>query len=613
MDGTRPLALAPLVCCALLLCLAVALPWQVPASPRGEEATFLMMVESLWHDQDLRCDPVDLARAYRYWNDGPTGLRLGDGGAEGWFYALPVVPALVALPFYGVFGPAGIPVLGVALLVLMVWLGGATARRRGPGGAQASLVGVALVASALAAYALRLEPTVITAAGVFVPLGLWLWLRRSTPEDATPTEPGFRWRRPAVALVAGVLLGAVFTIEPLLLLLAVPPVVDLLLGRQRRLYRLVPLLLVGLLVTVGVVGALQRKGTGEWRPAAPERSAARTFHGSFPGEATYQPSPPPPRQVGEGSWHAGAAWLPTNAGLLLVGRYGGVLPYFPFALLAVFLFLRQGRRGGRAGWLLLGAVVAVLLLLLLREPHGYLGGTGAFGNRNFAILYPALLLLLLLPVVPGPTTGKPAGPWPFPRFATFLALGAAGLWTVPAVVSAWGAPGEDGQRHGRLAAFQLLPLEVPIAIHGGLEDFWVRAGGDALWLLPRHAFYAEEENPHGVWMRGATEAEVLLVTTTPRDTLTFPVQSVSADNVFTAQAGGGTVKVRFDSSEKQRSTPITLLLGDGQATGSGGTPGEGRVYRLRLASSDGLVPMRRDGRSGDPRYLGTFLAFGDAP
>jgi hypothetical protein len=602
MEGIRPAFAVALLGFTLLLSLAVTLPWQVPATPRGDEATFLLMVESLWHDGDLRFDPVDLERGYRHWHGGPDGLRLGEGAGEGWFYALPVVPALVALPFYGVLGTAGIRVLGVLLLALLAlggwWLHRRLHRGQRGGATPWGLFLLALAASALPAYALRLEPTLITAALATVPLLLWLALRQGIWGG---------WRVPLAAAVAGTLAGAAFTVEPLLLLLALVPWIDLLATPRRR---WVPLLLVGLLVTVGLVGALQRKGTGEWRPAEPERSALRTFHGAFPGEVGYQPAVAPPRQVGEGSRAPGAALLPVNAGYLLVGRHGGILPYFPFALLVLGLALARGRWRERPVWLLTSAVGVTLVLLLLRDPHGYRGGVGAFANVPFALLYPALLLLLLLPAEGRGGNHLRRFPRPLATLATLAAL----LWSLPAVLASVDAPGEDGQRHTRLASFRVLPLEIPLAVHGNLENFWVRAGGDALWLLPQHAFFAEEGNPQGVWMRGASQAEVLVVTPLPRETLTFSVQSLSPENVFSSSTRGGGVDVHFDTPEKRRSTPVTLPLGPGRsATAGGATLGEGRVYHLRLHSSAGLVPARRDGKSADPRYLGTFLAFGDVP
>jgi hypothetical protein len=94
-----------------------------------------------------------------------------------------------------------------------------------------------------------------------------------------------------------------------------------------------------------------------------------------------------------------------NLGYFWVGRFGGVLPYFAPALLALLAFLVLGPRD-RSGWLALAALVVSWLFYIKMIPDNWYGGGGAVGNRYFLNLLPLVFLLLprgreLLVAVPG--------------------------------------------------------------------------------------------------------------------------------------------------------------------------------------------------------------------
>ena len=91
------------VVCLWVLLLGLALGLykvHFPPGPVADEATYVMMTQSLWHDYDLRYTITDLHRAYRIWDHGPHGLILftTDGG-ETMYYGKPYVYSLMALPF----------------------------------------------------------------------------------------------------------------------------------------------------------------------------------------------------------------------------------------------------------------------------------------------------------------------------------------------------------------------------------------------------------------------------------------------------------------------------------------------------------------------------------
>jgi hypothetical protein len=130
--------------------------------------------------------------------------------------------------------------------------------------------------------------------------------------------------------------------------------------------------------------------------------------------------------------------------------------------------------------------------------------------------------------------------------------------------------------------------------------------GDAVWLLPADSFFLAERNPRGVWMRGASTADVIVVSHVPLERLSFTAVSLAADSELRIDGGAGAVRVVFDSAGKRAGTPIELPLAAASETRGGFFPRESR-YRLRISVSGGLVPARRDPGSSDPRYLGVFL------
>src|SRR6476661_4346911 len=162
-----------LLCPALLLLgLACSLAGLRSPLPAGDEATAVMIVQSLWHDHDLACREPDLARAGRIWDGGPAGLTLfTDDGGKTLRYGRPVAYPLAALPFYALLGPRGIALFNMALFLAMA---GAAFWHFSE---QPLLVAGFFFASSAFAYAFRLESGVFLMACGFFPLLAWQRLR----------------------------------------------------------------------------------------------------------------------------------------------------------------------------------------------------------------------------------------------------------------------------------------------------------------------------------------------------------------------------------------------------------------------------------------------------
>ena len=556
-----------------------------PPGPIADEAAYVMMTQSLWHDRDLAYDHRDLLRAYQVWDQGPYGVILftRDGGRS-MHYGKPYVYSAAALPFYALFGVQGHLVFNMALWLAMV--AGAVWYLRGEPGHVGLWVGGFFFASAAFVYVFWMQPEVFNMACLFFPLLLWQTLRRRV-----------EWRRLDYWLLAGAgaLLAAAFVSKEPTVLLGAPIALDLLWQRRwKALAWLAAPSLLALLLLAGV----QWKATGTWSPY--RNVQRRSFESEYPVESRkdlWQLY----RGTSFGSWSGlGVQTTPRvfarDLGYFFAGRHTGLLPYFPFALFALALYLRGPR--DRSRHLLLAAAAAYCLLILVLRPYNYHGGAGFVGNRYFASVYPAMLFL---PARMGA------------RRSLALPFAAAGLWTasVVAVPLLQVAPEATLQAHVRSATFQALPLELTLLANGRVPGYWIRGWGDAIWITPKHNFLAEERHPHGVWVRGASRSEVVLVTTEPLDALRFTARSIAAENTLILDSGVDRVVVRFDTEGKRLGAPVELRLEPVARDLRAFLPTAPAeyYYRFTLESTAGIVPARRDPKSGDLRYLGTFLDF----
>ncbi len=566
----RPLLL---LCPALLL---LALAWSLAGLraplPAGDEATSLMIVQSLWHDHDLAYREPDLARAERIWDGGPAGLTLftNDGGKT-LRYGGPVAYPLAALPFYALLGPRGIALFNMALFLAMA--GAALWHFSAEPGPVPLLVASFFFASAAFAYAFRLEPDVFLMACGFFPLLAWQRLR-NLPDSGRGHF--------AILAGAGVLLGVALTSSPLLALLGLPILIDL---AARRRWRGLASLLAAALLAAGLLSLFQRVGTGEW--SAFGGVQRRIFTAEFPLES--------PRDLWQGyrgeeatpGLATGLRLLPRNLWYVLAGRFTGLLPYFPFALFALALYLVGPKDRSRN--LLLAALLACVGLVLIGHPHDFAGTPGFLGSRYLALVYPALLFL----------PGRLHARWSlaFPYLA-------AGLWTTAALIGDLSRVPIPERSH----LFQRLPLELTLLPGDGLPGFSAQTWGGAVWIAPQNAFFAEEHHPHGVWVRGATRSEVIVVSPQPLSRLAFTVYSLAADNVLRLDSGADRLTVRFDTEGKRGGTPVELAVKP-VAHDLGFFPASSRelFYRFTLETTAGVVPARVDPKSHDPRDLGVFL------
>jgi hypothetical protein len=579
------------------------------------------MAWSLARDLDLRFDERDLARVRSEYPNGPQGLFLkrASGGltvdrAAGFpwlrrvrpdegrlYYAKAFVHPLVAAPLVALLGTRGLLLANGVLLSAALWLAHVVLRRRGMGPWAALGVAAALfLLTVTPLYLVWPTPEILGLALVTAGLAAW-----------TTGRP----------LLAAVLFGIAGYVKPPNVLMAAPLGLEPLLPRDggrlvgpglgRRVGETLRRGAVLVLTAASLYG-LNAAFTGELNYQGGER---KTFYGRFPLDATgatfddsgtwmvtnqvgplvagrdeekvtVQTGPARnPAEIRESfAWNLGYYW---------VGRFGGALPYFFPAVLALAFFLLGGPRD-RAGWLALAAVTMSWLAYIWIIPDNWYGGGGTVGNRYFLNLLPGFLFLV--PV----------------RRAGWVLAGAVlafGAFLAPMLRS----PVEHSLRpgdHATRGAFKVLPAELtmlndlsvftetwrkkrPFGFVGNAER-----GADAdayhLYFLDDGTFGKEEwAGRAGFWLRGGASAEVVL-----RAFDLAPVERV----VLRVVGGplGDTVTARLG----WRSGRVTV--------------GPGQVAEIELPAGRGLryydtylhvlrLSSRRGGPLADRREVGAFV------
>jgi hypothetical protein len=620
---TRAAALG-LACLSLFLLafpLTLAKPG-VPVTLKADEGAYYLMALSLARDADLRLELADVERVFREFPYRPVQnvILMTDDGWRSIQYGKPYVYSLFAAPFAGLWGANGMLFLNLALTVAMLWMGADYLARFNAAGPAAIFAAGFVLVSAGFAYSFWLQPEVFNMAAVSV--CLYLAFR----------DRGAGSRTMLWAALSGAALALAIYNKPMVAAVGLPALVVF--YRRRPATALAWLL--GAALSLGAVAGLGVLLTGHptpylgvvrqgvticdpdrlpIQPAAPAPAAPGSTPAAPgpPGEMS-EPAPIDPTRPtgGAWSWIFGAPevdWpvLFENLRYFLWGRHTGVLLYFPFAALAVLLFLRE--RGDGARWLLLAGLAATALFTLIFISHNWQGGGGFLGNRYFVSVYPAFLYLV-------------RGVGSLPALAGY---GLGGLFLAPILLTPFGPVGPEPtyQAHVRNAPFRLFPLELSLREVPGyhrlrLGDFQVLAARDA--ALPQ----GEE-----LWVRGAGRTEIWLIGEQPVQALAFDVRSVAPGNVVTLKVPGDHQELRFPS-DPGGGEPQRVTLRPSRPTRVRSQRGARlHVYKLMVETESGRARdwirhsppdacpyFAYQAQSAETFYLGaalTYLGTGEAP
>ena len=279
-------AVPGLIAAAIVLCLYGAIAVSVDFSRaafgiQSDEATYYMMGHSLAEDGDLAYRREDLARVWREFPSGPSGVFLKKGtdldlrtsgdapflkieqrpdpDPARLFYGKSYIYPLAASPFVWLFGTNGFLFFHAVLLALVMLAAYLFLNARSSPAVSLVLASGFLMASVAPTYFVWITPELFNFSLVLLGYFCWLYKEVSAPDASLR---GTRWLfAPGSDVAAAVLLGVATFSKPSNLLLILPLLGWLLVRRQWR-----RLLLAG--VVFGAVGAVLLAGnvavTGDW-------------------------------------------------------------------------------------------------------------------------------------------------------------------------------------------------------------------------------------------------------------------------------------------------------------------------------------------------------------
>lgn len=576
--------------------LGSALVLRVPESKArsgfwSDEATYHSMAWSIAHDGDIRYEPRDLERVYEAgYGGGPSGLFLVRNPAGGLYFAKSFAYPLFAAPFVRLLGDNGFFVLHALLLAAMLAAGFVYARRYQDEGTAALVTATYVLGSSATIYFFWLTPEWFNLALVF--LATFLWIHKEPGLGRDPLERGWlagAWTDWAAALLYGV---AIFS-KPPNALLVLPLFAWLLL--RRRWFRAVGTALACGLVVVAMFG-LTWASIGDWNYQGGDRWQFNVVTG-YP----HQFGDRPIEEFGDTMTTAvedltvlpPASTIARDLLYVWIGRNGGMLAYLFPAVAALLAFVAAPRLNGR--WrspqaLLVGAFLLEVLAIVLVVQGNWIGGGGTIGSRYFVNAYP--LLFFALPAVAAAGVA----------IASWIVWG---LFVGPIVLAPFLASSNPSM-HTKELPYTLLPTELTI-LHNLPFNTNSRARRVELDSPPTFYAYFLDDDTYlaergGFWVKGAEEAEFLLRTVEPAETLTLRIRNRGLPNRVVVRHGGRIEERSLEPNERVE-IELPAVLDHTYHTVDGNTS----LYRVTVANETATIPLFDTAGSGDHRPLGVFV------
>ncbi|MEO7409222.1 MAG: hypothetical protein ABIZ92_19655 [Vicinamibacterales bacterium] len=618
----RPGALLALLLLSIYggLALSVDFP-RTAMGIQSDEATYYMMGHSLAKDGDLTYRREDLVRVWNEFESGPAGLFLkrgrdlrggglmwrppfvwlrtqGDSDATRLYYGKSFIYPLIAAPLVKVFGTNGFLLLHALLLAGVGWCAYLFLHARAPSVPSLILAGGFIMATVVPVYFVWITPELFNFAVVFFAFFCWLY-KEVAVSDRMPR--GMRWlagRRSD--LVAAALIGIATFSKPTNAPLIAAVVLFLL--WRRRFGRAAAASVVFVACAAGLFAA-NVAISGEWNYQGGDR---RTFTWEFPfqtPQATFEGIDTKAMARDEVLAEIvldRAAFLRNLANNLkwyFVGRYSGLLAYFPPAVFALVAFLAGARRRPAWQWLVLGSAVAQILLFVISLPYTWFGGGGSVGNRYFMGAY-GMFLFLMPPVT---SIAVSVIPWIV-----------GGLFIAKLVLNPFVSSVKPGS-YADAGPLRLLPVELsnindlPIMTDRDARVGWfgdppeLQAGtrdpGFQLYFLDTNSFREADKT---LWVRGESRAEFVIKTDRPMRQLTLTINTGPVASTVRARLGGRYQDLTIPA-EDSRQVTFAMPPGFPYLKNDDGKPRY--VWMASVSSSSGFIPAFATGGS-DTRFLG---------
>ncbi len=562
---------------------------------QSDEATYYLIGQSLVHDLDLEYRAEDIQRTRAEFPLGPSGVFLKRGSVDGQpdpapdrlFFGKSFVYPLFAAPFVAVFGTNGFYLFNALLLTLGVWLAYVFLSARSSPAVSAVLAAGFFIPTVVPVYWSWIAPELFNCIVGLAAYFCWLY-KFVTPEGGSRRASWLRG--PWSDVVAAVLIGILAFSKPTNALLGAPIGAWLLWHRE---WRTAGLVAAAFTLTAGLWWGANTVISGEWNYQGGERT---TCYGQYPFEQPGQGLEVcDPRSTSEALtdvwFDSQMFWsnLRANLGYFVVGRYGGVLPYFFPLMFATIALALSGRRQRSWQWLVFASVLFQGLFFIVTQPYSYFGGGGSVGNRYLMGGYG--IAVFVLPPLRSMTAA--IMPWVI-----------GGLFVAPMIVSPFDTSMRPGDR-AFSGPLRLLPPELtnyndlPVTTEGALM---VRPFGRdprfQLMYLDKNS-YLQEADGVSFWTRGESRAQLLVRTNEQERRLEIgleagPYLPVNVD----VDLNGERQRVSLAPSQR---TVVQFALPPGFPYKKFGNVSY--IWKLAIATDSGFVPAERDGGT-DTRYLG---------
>lgn len=601
-----------LLLAAIFLCIygTLAVVVNLPKATYGfksDEATYYMMGLSLAYDGDLAYRKDDLARVWREFPSGPTGVFLKRGqtvnGAPDpdhgrYFYGKSFIYPLFAAPLILLFGSNGFLVLNALSLALVLLCGYLFLHARSGPWPSAILAGAFVMASVVPVYFVQMMPETFNFSLAALGYFCWLYKEVAAPERS---PRGTAWLFTGKSdLACAVLLGLVTFSKPTNVTLIAAPLLWWLFRRPGGSVlsavtgKIIPVSLAFVLVAGGLF-ALNTAISGTWNYQGGGGRTSYYFEYPFQDEVTQPQAGAPKSREGlltDIIFNPRTFWpnLTHNLQGFFVGRHAGLFGYFFPGMFAILALLAAPRSRPGWQWLVLGSALVQGLIFVIGTPYTWSGG--GVGNRYFVTGY-AVMLFLLPPIE---SIGVALAPW---------AIG--GLFVAPMALNPFAASFRPAEI-AKAGPLRLLPVELPL-----LNDlpvftepersriwFGDLGQGDAGFLvtfLDDNAYGKEDDK--SFWTRGDSRAELIIKTDRPIRKATFMLAAGPVPADVTIAIAGRSQSIQLDAGQTAQ---VSMAMPPGLRYEKENP--NGLLWMASVTTTGGFTPIFYDSAATDARYLG---------
>ncbi len=595
---------------------------------KGDEAAYYTLAHSLAHDFDFTFERKDLIRVWEEFPGGPEGIWLKRGKVEHihasasfpfvgrsklddpvrtrLYFAKSFIYPLAAAPFVFLFGTHGFLILHALLLSLDLFLAYTFIAVRGsPPHAALAYAVVFLAASVVPVYFVWLTPELFNVSLVFC--AVFLWCYKEAAVDSAGAAGGRFLQSARSDYLAATLVGILTFSKPPHAILMMPLVILAVSRRQWR--RAVGMCVMWTLLAGGLFVA-NAAITGEFNYQGGDR---KTFYGrdGFPfanDRETFESIGPVRGRESVmvadvlANRHTFTVFR-HNLLYFIVGRFGGLVPYFFPGVLSAVLFLVTTRRRPWQ-WLVVASLAGAALFLLLITPFTYSGGGGPVGNRYFLSFYP--LFLFLTPPLAG-----------FGAATVGLSVGA--LFTAQILLNPIFSSLHPGE-HTKSGPLHWLPIELtllndlPMAFDADRSKRPLAGNPPVLAYFPDDNAYPPEGDVF--WVKGKSRTDVILrapvVNVGEGRFVTKAIVMLSIDVLNGADPSQVTVSTGAESRtlamQSAEAAHVTLRVEPGVPYHRDENP-TSYLYVVSIRNTAGFVPFLDAPPSKDSRFLGVRIHF----